>query len=67
MSIFGGQDLFFLVKHSGWLIWLSEHVKEGRLFLPDFVVLNDPLFPLELIDQHTVLSLFRVEARVELF
>ena len=64
MSGFRGQNLFFLVKHGGWLIWLCEHVKKSRFLLSDFVVLNDPLLPLQLIDQH--ISLFRVEARVEL-
>jgi hypothetical protein len=63
MSIFGWQYLLFLVEHGGWLVGLGEHVEEGRLLLPDLVVLKDPLLPLELVYQHTF-SVLSVQARV---
>jgi hypothetical protein len=46
VRIFLRHHLLFLVEHGWWLIWLGEHVKEGRLLLPDFIVLNYPLLPL---------------------
>ena len=72
MRIFRWEHLFLLVEHGGRLIRLSEHVKESRLLLPYLIVLNDPLLPLKLVNQHVtataidvvVFSLFGVNVRV---